>query len=964
MKDVGGPILSSLTATHYVIPDKSAIEAYTSLFQHQLVTDVILLASVRDACSNTVKARAFKDSDRERRVAIFSDDIDSSIAHPHGATPEARALFSALHLADHLRQSNDAVRITLLTATPDAAEYVSVASPGPVAVGTVPDWVESQEETTREALRPLVESTNDKDGRWTYEPHLDEQNALGLVESGELGRGVLRVARTTPYFGTVSTALHEQPILIVSKRAMNRAMNGDKVAVQLLPETEWRAPKPSIDDNSESTMPTSQPVGKVVAILDPARRMFCGSVDPETISGNWAQFQPVAPNVPRHRFFSKVMSSLVGKRIVVSTIRWAAEHAMPDGHYSYTVGANVTKQADPTRSDRAGEIGDTWTESEVVLIEHGIRHHALTTPDIAACLPPEGYYGDHEGNNPTAMFEAERAQPYRVDLSSRPIASVDPPGCVDIDDALHAAPLSDLVASGAWLPWDEATMAKDDGSFVEVGVHIADVSHFVHPGTAVDAEAALRCTSVYFVEKRIDMLPSLLTTDVCSLHGAWRDDIQGYPGGIETEGLSRLAFSALFLFDINTGRQVAEPVFSKSVIASKAELSYGTAQKMLDGELVDGKPVGPPGAAVRTSLDMLWKLAQKLRDFRAQAGALSLASDAVKFEFSEELDRGTKKPVGVHEYPAVNTHSLVEEFMLLANGAVAQKVWMTLPGTALLRLHPPPKTTALDELNKLLDTKYGVVLNGETNLQLANSLRVIETKLRKTMAPGDAGRAMKHIKILVTRCMSLAVYFSSGALGAGLSRALEAASFDTTPPPEFAHFGLAAPIYTHFTSPIRRYADLIVHRLLASSIGVMDQASLPPDHRESMKLQTLADRMNERKKHADDAGRDNSANTIALMFRNNKDMAGKPVAACVLSVRPDGLVVMMPDYGVEGKVPTKGTYDSRRQSLTVNGREISVFDTVTVVPQCEKTQSYQLRLNITLAQDGKRKAATTAGVKK
>jgi exosome complex exonuclease DIS3/RRP44 len=190
----------------------------------------------------------------------------------------------------------------------------------------------------------------------------------------------------------------------------------------------------------------------------------------------------------------------------------------------------------------------------------------------------------------------------------------------------------------------------------------------------------------------------------------------------------------------------------------------------------------------------LMGIADKLRAKRVEDGALTLASPEVKFD----MDEG-KNPTDVMLYETMKTNYLVEEFMLLANISVARKIVSHYPSYAVLRKHDSPKVKEMEEFSKLLG-KYGYSIHLESSKSLAESLDMA----RRANDPNFN----KVIRILATRCMNQALYFCT-------------ADFE---PSDFHHYGLAAPLYTHFTSPIRRYADVLVHRLLASAL---DLYSLP-----------------------------------------------------------------------------------------------------------------------------------------
>lgn len=317
----------------------------------------------------------------------------------------------------------------------------------------------------------------------------------------------------------------------------------------------------------------------------------------------------------------------------------------------------------------------------------------------------------------------------RVDLRHLAICSVDPPGCTDIDDALHCRRL--------------------ENGLLEVGVHIADVSHFIRPGNAMDKEAASRATTVYLVDKRIDMVPELLSSNLCSLRG----------------NVERFAFSCIW--ELDDDANILNVRFHKSVIESKKAMTYEEAQLIIDDSSQQHE--------IAESLRNLNRLAKVLKQRRIENGALVLASPEIRFQ----VDSETHDPIDVEAKKMRDTNSMVEEFMLLANVSVAEKIELEFPECAMLRRHPEPPQTNFEPLVKAgrnqgfeIDTSVGRKLA----LSLDNSVKE-DNVYFNTM-----------LRILATRCMMQAVYFISGTLQKA----------------EYNHYGLAAPIYTHFTSPIRR----------------------------------------------------------------------------------------------------------------------------------------------------------------
>ena len=428
---------------------------------------------------------------------------------------------------------------------------------------------------------------------------------------------------------------------------------------------------------------------------------------------------------------------LANKRIMVSFDKWPTTSKYPLCHYVRTI----------------GEVGDHKAEADTILLEHNVEIREFSKAAYA-CLPPQG--------DEFAIPKEEEA--VREDLRGIDVVSIDPPGCKDIDDALHC-------------------FALPNGN-LEVGVHIADVSYYVRPDSALDMEARNRCTTVYLVDRRTDMLPKLLTENLCSLRA----------------NVDRLAFSVMWEVNPNTA-DIVRTRFGKTIIRSRNAFTYKQAQDLKDS---DDK------GSVAESIRNLNKIAKLLKQKRLEAGALTLASTQVKITLEEETHSATD----VKLYEMMETNYLIEEFMLLGNIAVAQKIYERFPALSILRRHSAPKPAELQTLKEVL-SGMGYELQFETSRELADSLDLITRK--------DDEFFNKLVRVMTTRCMNEATYFCS-------------ADFDSR---EFYHYGLAAPFYTHFTSPIRRYADVLVHRLLAAAI---DLEPLPTFMSNSVTIQSTSRR--------------------------------------------------------------------------------------------------------------------------
>lgn len=313
--------------------------------------------------------------------------------------------------------------------------------------------------------------------------------------------------------------------------------------------------------------------------------------------------------------------------------------------------------------------------------------------------------------------------------------TIDPKDAKDFDDALSVRELKKGI--------------------YEVGVHIADVSYYVKENTLLDKEAYERATSVYLVDRTIPMLPERLSNGVCSL----RPDED------------KLCFSAIFRMDDNA--QVLDQWFGRTLIRSNRRFTYEEAQEMIEGAEGDYK----------TEVLLLNDLAQKLRKDRFKAGAIDFDRVEVKFNLDED-----GRPLGVYFKCSQEANKLIEEFMLLANRKVAERIGKPAAGkkakTFVYRIHERPLPEKLEEFNRFV-AKFGYSLK-------TGSQKALTTSMNSLMAEVKDKPEQNMIETLAVRTMAKAVY-STDNIG---------------------HYGLAFDFYTHFTSPIRRYPDVMVHRLL------------------------------------------------------------------------------------------------------------------------------------------------------
>jgi ribonuclease R len=407
----------------------------------------------------------------------------------------------------------------------------------------------------------------------------------------------------------------------------------------------------------------------------------------------------------------------------------------------------------------------------------------------------------------------------REDFRDRLVFTIDPSDAKDHDDALSARRL-------------------EDGR-VEVGVHIADVSHYVRPGGALDREAVERGTSVYLVDRVIPMLPHALSTDLCSL----------------VPDSDRLAFSAIFT--LNDSGQVDEVRFAPSVIRSRFRLSYEEAQEILDG----GREAS---AELKEALVTLDDSSRQLRERRRSRGSID-------FDLPESrvVLNACGEPTDIQKVLRLPAHMLIEDFMILANEAVAEFAEReNLP--LIYRVHEEPAERKLEGLRTLAAT-FGYHLPKG---------KVRPRDLAKLLGAMEGTAQDQLVSTVALRSMSQARYDAEN----------------------LGHFGLASEAYAHFTSPIRRYPDLSVHRQLKAYLS--DPSKARSTSRESLEEIALASSQSERR--AVGAERDSvDAMKVEFMERH----LGDDFSGTISGVTAFGLFVLLDDYHVEGLVHVSSLAD-------------------------------------------------------
>ncbi|XP_075159826.1 dis3 like 3'-5' exoribonuclease 2 [Haematobia irritans] len=427
-----------------------------------------------------------------------------------------------------------------------------------------------------------------------------------------------------------------------------------------------------------------------------------------------------------------------------------------------------------------GKVGNLEAEINAILLHNGLKN----------LKPYDQKFYDMYDAPMAPITEDDLKQ--REDLRKKCIFTIDPLTARDLDDAVSVERLGD----------------KE----YEIGVHISDVSHYLEENSELDNLVKERATSIYLVNEVIHMLPTSLCFR-CSL----------------LPGEDKFAFSVFWRWNVEK-EEMSQPRFTRSVINSCAQFAYEHAQKIIDNpEETFGKDDFPEILNNFTQDDVKWRvlllhsIAQKLKSQRYESGALSINNPKIRFS----LDPVSGEPISFEAEGRKEANYLIEEFMLLANQAVAKFIYQHFPDTSILRNHPPPLQKSMRALKERL-------ANLELDFDISNSKSVYESMQRLCSKASEPDCVEACLNTLLTKPMARARYYCS-----------EGKSSEA----DFWHYALSIPIYTHFTSPIRRYPDILVHRALAASLNYC-----PPSKRTADELHQLAKICNEQKNNAKNAG--------------------------------------------------------------------------------------------------------------
>jgi ribonuclease R len=605
----------------------------------------------------------------------------------------------------------------------------------------------------------------------------------------------------------------------VPVKYVNGALHGDTVRVMLFAPSPFRGKRGAHIQR--------KPEGEITEVLKRANEFFIGTL---RLSKKYALFLPDNPNVPTDIFIpiESIADAQDGDKVVVKVTDWQeGKGRVPIGKVTQTL----------------GKLGGNDFEMKKILINAGFPlQHSEEAEREAARIP--------ETISPQ---ELERRRDFRDILTF----TIDPEDAKDFDDALSIRQL--------------------DNGHLEIGVHIADVTHYLKPDSALDKEAFERSTSVYLADRCNPMLPEKLSNNLCSL----------------VPEQDRLTFSAVFTFDAKD--KLVTRWFGKTVIHSAKRFAYEEAQTILEKKPSAELKAHPRFADLEWALKHLDRIAKKMRKEREKNGAIGFETEEVRFKLAPD---GT--PLEAYVKERKDAHLLIEDFMLLANKEVALYMQPPLkareedqaqragkggaPVPFIFRIHDLPDMSKVADFARFA-LELGIPMKTDTPRQIAQSFNELMKKAR-------TDDRLKVLEPLAIRTMAKAVY-SSNNIG---------------------HYGLGFSHYSHFTSPIRRYSDVLAHRILERNL---DGKSYRVD---SAKLEEQCKHISNQERKAADAERESTKYKQAEYLSKR---IGESYEGVISGIIDRGFFVELMDSRAEGLVDFKyldDTYTLEEGNLRATGR--------------------------------------------
>jgi ribonuclease R len=632
-----------------------------------------------------------------------------------------------------------------------------------------------------------------------------------------------------------------EPDIFIAAENTGTAMNGDRVVARISRDVPQRRAKIRAGQASKN-----RSEGRVIRILERARDTIVATLQ------HSRNFYYVVPDDPRlvHNVYVQVppraklpKPPAPGDKVVVRLETWESRHVNPEGEIIEVLGPAAAPGIDMLSIIRKYDLPSQFPKAVL---------------DQADRIPQS--------------VEQKLIQE-RADLRDQFIVTIDPDDARDFDDAINVEKIDN---NGGW----------------RVGVHIADVSAYVTPDSALDREARRRGNSVYLPDRVIPMLPERLSNGVCSLN----------------PGVDRLTHSVFIEFDKNGRAKNAR--FAKSVIRSAKRLTYKEAYAILQAK---------PNGELSRRLHTAWELAALLRRKRFEHGSLDLDFPEVKVHVD-----ANGKPIRLERVENDKSHQLIEEFMLAANEAVAGELRHRSIAT-IYRVHEDPDPEKLGEYREfILSFGYKV---------------------------GDLSNRKEVQRFLA----SIGGKPEEQALKIGLLKSLKRARYAAQP---LGHYGLAKVNYLHFTSPIRRYADLVVHRTLA-------ERNLPRRPKIDIgQIESLADHISDTERNAAEAEIE-SVRLKKLQFfeQQLKERNPQVFRAAIMDVRNYGLVVELPDALVTGVVHVSTLSDDfyrfdavqRRLVGRRTNRRFSIGDEIRVF--VARVDTFKRQIDFAIADQSAKKSA-------